>query len=884
MALTELIGELRRDPGFMANVAAWETLPAAPAAFTAWGDLPPLHPDLVVLLQRRGIPRLYSHQAEAVSHALAGRDVVVVTPTASGKTLVYALPALQSWLADPAARTLFLYPTKALAQDQLAALRGWVGDLQPASGARHTVAVYDGDTPSAERPAMRAQARFLLSNPDMLHVGILPYHTQWAEFFANLRTVVVDELHTYRGVFGSHVANVLRRLRRVCAFYGSRPQFVCTSATIGNPQQLAGQMVERPVALVERSGAPTGEKHVILYNPPMVDAQHGLRRSALLETQALAARCVQAGVQSIVFGRSRLTTELLLTYLRDHLLRDEAGGRRAAQARWADEWRGDWSARVRGYRGGYLPTERRAIEAGLRAGTVRAVVATNALELGIDIGQLQAALLCGYPGSIAGTWQQIGRAGRTAETSLAILVATALPIDQYIAQHPEFIFGRTPEHALVNPDNLMLLVDQMRCAAFELPFAEGEGFGASPIAGDVLALLAEQGEAQQAAGRILWAGAPYPARAVSLRSTGIDPVAIQAETPGAPPNVVGQVEEASAPSLVHAGAIYLHEGQTYLVDRLDLEQRVAHVHPYDADFYTTVEGETLVDVLATHAERQAGGALAAHGDVRVSSQVLGYRRVKRFTHETLGHFPLDYPPQVLETAAYWLTVLPATQAALAAAGDWFDSVNDYGPNWQEQRRRVRERDHFRCKQCGAPERGGREHDVHHLVPFRTFGYVAGRNDAYLEANRLDNLILVCRSCHQRIETAVRTRSALDGLGYALHNLAPLYLMCDRGDIGVHTMRAESSTEAVPARITIYEHAAAGLGFSLRLYELHAELLRAARERVAACTCANGCPACVGPVLDQAAQLETKRLTLALAAALLDAPPPARPHLTDVDFW
>ena len=876
MALAELLAGLRGDPSFMANVVAWRTLPAR-HAYTAE---PPsaLHPLLVQTLQRRGIHQLYSHQAQAAELALAGRHVAIVTPTASGKTLCYNLPVFQSLLSQAGARALYLFPTKALAHDQLTEVNAWLEALAANGdpGLRGCAATYDGDTPSAARSRIRQRARLLFTNPDMLHTGILPYHSQWADFFAGLRYVIVDEMHTYRGVFGSHVANVLRRLQRVAAFYGAQPQFVCTSATIANPAELAARLVEQPVTVIDENGAPRGEKHILLYNPPIFDPEHGLRRSATLEVQELAARTTLAGVQTIVFGRSRLTTELLLTYLRERLAR-------------APRPLSDLARAVRGYRGGYLPAERRAIEAGLRRGEVRAVVATNALELGIDIGQLQAAILCGYPGSIASTWQQMGRAGRAQDSALAILVATGDVLDQYVAQHPEFIFERSPEHALINPDNLMLLVDHMRCAAFELPFAAGEPLGASPFTGDVLQLLAEQGDLHAGGGRYYWAGAGYPARAVSLRSAGGDAVLIQAATPtGVAVTtdkvvVIGEVDRPSAQRLVHDGAIYMHEGQSYRVDRLDLEQGLAQVAPLDADFYTQVSSETTVQVLAEHATRESYGAQAAFGDLLVSTQVVGYRRIKRFTHETLGIAALDYAPQLLETSGYWLRVLPATQLALAQAGHWFDATNDYGPNWQEQRQRVRARDGGRCAQCRAAEAPSREHDVHHIVPFRTFGYVPGLNEHYRLANRLENLLLLCRTCHQRLEAGVRVRGGLDGLAYVLSHLAPLHLMCDVRDLGVAIERAPmprgdwppaadgnaiAATAGDLPTVYIYEQVAAGLGFSVRLYELHETLLRAAHQLVDGCPCPHGCPACVGPVPEhEEAHLETKRLTLALLTAL-----------------
>lgn len=932
MALPELLTALRADRGFMANVMAWRTLPAKaaqPAPYPA-----ALHPALQAMLAQRGIAQLYTHQAQAVELALAGQHLVVVTPTASGKTLCYNLPVLHALLNDPAARALYLFPTKALAHDQLAELHTWQRELAQSpnlpisQSPTLSIASYDGDTPTTDRARIRRQSRLLLSNPDMLHTGILPYHPNWEEFFANLRYVVLDELHTYRGVFGSHVANVLRRLQRICTFYGSHPHFICASATIANPQQLAERLIERPVALVHENGAPSGEKHIILYNPPLYDAERGLRRSAILEAQELATRCVRADLQTIVFGRSRLTTEVLLSYLRDKV----NGGMASSEWRVATEDKEQQpeglesfglthlkskipnpQSAIRGYRGGYLPNERRAIEAGLRSGAVRAVVATNALELGIDIGGLQAAVLCGYPGSIASVWQQIGRAGRSQEGALALLVATGGVLDQYVIQHPDFLFDRSPEHALINPDNLMLLVDQLRCAAFELPFQPTDGFGASPFAADALQLLAEGGEVHLHNGRLFWSGESYPARRISLRSAGSDTVSIQVsnderrgigiegvdvifENAPSPshgdssaqrtPTIIGQLDQASAPLLLYPGAVYLHEGQSYHVSNLDLAGHLATVTPVEVDYYTEVTTETDIQVLHEAETRPAMGATVAHGELQVSSQVVAFRRIKRFTHENLGVFPLDYPPHLLETSGYWFSLLPATQQRLAEQGQWFDSLNDYGPNWQEQRQRVRARDHYRCTQCGAHEAPGRQHDVHHVVPFRTFGYVAGFNENYWAANRLENLVLVCRTCHRRLESGVRTRTGLDGLAYALTNIVPLHLMCDPQDIGVHVVRsvgigetARSGDSRLPvehatrntqhAIIYLYERITAGLGFSARLFELHEELLTAALALVRACPCRHGCPACVGPILEnELAQLETKQLTLAILRLLV----------------
>ena len=905
MAISDLLARLRGSPRFMSTVATWRTLPARPPRYAS---LPArLHPALHRALAARGIDRLYAHQHDAVEAALNGDSVVVVTPTASGKTLCYNLPVLHALLNNPDARALYLFPTKALAHDQLDELQHLAGLLaaeQATPLLAPTIAAYDGDTPSGARNQIRRRARLILTNPDMLHVGILPYHMQWAEFLAGLCWIIVDEMHTYRGVFGSHIANVLRRLQRICRHYGGEVRFICTSATIGNPAQLAERLIEQPVTLVDYSGAPQGEKHVVLVNPPLIDPQKGIRRAATLEAVDLATACLDAGVQTIVFGRSRLTTELMLTYLR------EKQQRRQRQHWTPDDWESEGAAveplpahALRGYRGGYLPSERRAIEVGLRSGEVRGVVATNALELGIDIGGLEAVILCGYPGSIASMWQQMGRAGRTTGTALAILVATGGLLDQYTIQHAEFLFECSPEHARIDADNLMLLVDHVRCAAFELPFQRGEPFGASRHVGDVLDLLAEEQTIYAQGDRLFWSGENYPARHVSLRRMGGGAVVIQRS--GDTPTLMGEVDQASAQRLVHDGAIYLHEGQSYLVKRLDRAALQADVVAVEVDYYTEAITEANIERRSVHAQREAMHSAAAYGEVVVYSQVIGYRRIKRMSHETLGVHPLEYPRQILETNAYWCEVVPSVQRALEQAGLWFDSINDYGPNWRVQRARVRARDRYCCASCGAPEPHSCEHDVHHKIPFRAFGYVPGLNDRYLEANHLDNLMLLCRACHRRLETAGWLHTGLDGLGYVLSHLAPLHLMCDRADLGAYVERgaaigrrtgaepaapplqskpspdgnpdcgasaapespANDGTSAVP-RIYIFERIPAGLGFSAFLYEMHTELLESAYQLVAACACAHGCPACVGPVLEgQIVRLETKQLTLALLREL-----------------
>jgi len=843
----------------MTNVSAWETIRSREARYA---DIPDgLDKNLIAALRQRGIDSLFTHQARAIAATLNGDHVAVVSGTASGKTLCYNLPTLQSLISNPTSRALYLFPTKALAQDQAAELANYQLPI--------TARIYDGDTPQSQRVAIRKEAQLLITNPDMLHTGILPHHTKWGEFFAELRYVVVDEMHTYRGVFGSHFANVIRRLKRICKFYGSDPQFILTSATIANPKELAEKLIEDEVTLIDDDGSPRSEKHFILYNPPMIDPKLGLRRSFTLESKELAAQFINENIQTVIFARTRSTVEILLTYIRDV----------------ADE------KNVRGYRGGYLPNERREIERGLRDGSVRGVVATNALELGVDIGQLGAAILAGYPGSIASVWQQAGRVGRRGESSAVIMVASAAPLDQYIALHPRYLFESSIEHALIDPNNLAILVNHLRCAIFELPFEENETFGNFGEIKEIVETLQEAGELHESAGAVRWVGSTYPSESVSLRAASDDVVAIQDVT-NTKPIIIGEVDATRAPTQVHTGAVYLHEGKQFLVRELKWDERIAEVIAADdLDYYTQAGEGAELQVLEvfdphpypppseTHRWGRAGeGVHKAHGSVLVTSQATMYRKIKRYTHETLGAGGIDLPPREFQTTAYWLWLSDEALEKLKEIGISFEP-NDYGPNWETQRKAVLERDGFRCRECGAPppnpppsatspmgegKGGGEGLHVHHLRPFREFGYVRGENENYLQANDLDNLIAVCPSCHAKIETATRTKSALSGLAHAMSNLAPLHLMCDPRDIA--TLVEWKSKETQAPTITFYDSIPEGIGLSERLYELHDDILRGALDLIQRCPCSDGCPVCVGPTNSDGG--ETKRNTVRLIEVVL----------------
>ncbi len=824
MSIEQIITGLQQNRAFMNQVVTWQKLPPRPGSYT---DIPPtLDPNLSHALRSRGINQLYTHQSKAIHLAQSGQNVVIATRTASGKSLCYTLPVFDQLLREPRSTALYLFPTKALAQDQLAnsyALAS-AGDLPI------NISTYDGDTARRHRTKIRKEAQIIISNPDMLHSGILPYHTQWRRFFANLRYVVVDEIHMYRGVFGSHVANVLRRLLRLCRFYGTDPQFILCSATIANPQGHAEQLTERPFSLVSESdnGAPEGAKEFILYNPPFIDEELGLRQSAILTAKDAAATFITQGVQTAVFARARSAVELLLSYLQDELAYREID-----------------KDSITGYRGGYLPSERREIEKSLRDGRLRGVVATNALELGIDIGELDAAVLTGYPGSIASVWQQAGRAGRRNGRSVAIMVAGNSALDQYIAHHPQYILRNNPEYALINADNLRIAVKHMGCAAFELPFQRGEKYGIYHPADDILEAMEEMGMLKESGQRFHWLGdGEPPASKVSLRTSGSDTVVIQTHDVGASSQtVIGEVDLESVPYMVYEGAIYMHRAQTYIVERLDWENQIAFTMPVDVDYYTRASVGSDIQELTAEAEDSSNRQfLRAHGEVLVITRATGFRKIKRYTHETVGFGDIDLPEMTLDTHGYWLIFGESLTESLYEAGILL-RPNDYGPNWRKQREKALERDNYTCQVCGATQMETVLH-VHHKRPFRDFSYVRGENDNYLDANELHNLVTLCPSCHRRAEQGQRTRSALGGLAYLWRNLAPLFLMCDPQDIQVTAESISPLTKA--PTIVIYESAAAGVGFSQRLFDLHDELLQAATARLETCACKEGCPACVGP--------------------------------------
>ncbi len=653
-----------RDRGIEHVVGAWldrgtvrECIVEDRALQPREGDFAAIPTDLdgriVRALRDRGISKLYTHQAEAYALASSGKHVVVATPTASGKSLCYNLPIAQAFATDPNARALYLFPTKALSRDQEAALADLLRDASIPAGA----VVYDGDTPGDARRAARNQGGAILTNPDMLHAGILPHHASWARMFQSLRYVVVDELHTYKGVFGSHLGNVLRRLRRVAQFHGSDPVFLCASATIGNPGPHASRLVGDDVAVISESGAPSGPRRVLIYNPPVVNAQLGIRGSYLKTAVRLASDLVRADVSTIVFGPTRTAVETMLRYLRDALVPQGI----AAEA-------------IQGYRGGYLPETRRRIERGLRAGEVKCVVATNALELGIDIGELDAVVCAGFPGSIAATWQRFGRAGRRQDPSIAVLITNSDPVDQYLAREPQYLFNRGVEEARIDPDNVEILVQHLKCAAFELPFETTDRFGSlePDETNDALGFLEQHGVLHKSGTRWHWITDHYPAQNVSLRSVSWDNFVV-VELPE--DKSIAEVDWRSAHTSLHEQAIYQLEGETYQVERMDYENHKAYVRKVEPDYFTHAMSHVRVDVLDDADTSTVGAserAQSAHGDVNIVSKVVGYKKVKFHSHENLGYGDVHLPEIQMQTTAYWITVPEELVTSLG------ERVNDRG--------------------------------------------------------------------------------------------------------------------------------------------------------------------------------------------------------------
>jgi DEAD/DEAH box helicase domain-containing protein len=823
MPLSLILNQWKKDPGIGPNFSAWITVPKRDPQ---WSPFPSnLDPRISSFLEAGGIDKLYQHQKFSWDKISTGCNIILSTGTASGKSLAYQLPVLNEIFKNKESTALLLFPTKALARDQLA----WFDQFSEI-----TAKPYDGDTPHNQRKLIRENAQIIISNPDMLHLGILPYHTSWAKFFSELKYVVLDEIHIYRGVFGSHVANLLRRLKRITNHYGSYPQYILSSATIGNPYELGHALLETDLSLIDEDTSARGEKHFLVYNPPIIDPKLGYRASLQGEMIRLAADLIEAGLQTIIFGRSRRSVEFMLSRLKERLTLPDNS--------------------LQSYRSGYLAEQRRKLESGLRSGEIKCITATTALELGVDIGGLDASLLAGYPGTIAGTWQQAGRSGRGERPSLSVLALSSTPLDQYIALHPDYLLLSNPERALINPDNLLIVLDHIKCAAYELPFGHNEPYGAYDISqtSEILSVLEQQNYLHKSENGHYWMSDAYPSADVSLRATSHQQIALRKTDDAGQVSLLGEVDYESAFWMVHPGAIYLHQGEFYYVEELDLDSLKASLIPTTGEYYT--EAVKLVDfeLLEPHGEDNIPGGIKHFGEIQVTSQVDAYKRINWERYELLGVEPLDLPPIQLNSMGFWLSLSEDTELQLRNIRAWNSSPNDYGPNWKTIRQSVLQRDKFTCISCSQHQPSSSLH-VHHIEPLRSYS-------SFQEANQLSNLISLCPTCHRRAESVVRVKSGISGLGYLLHNLAPLILMCDPGDLSYHTDFAFPLSHGRPA-ILLYEHIPAGIGFSRYLYENISDLLEMAKNVVHACPCEDGCPGCVGPggELGSGGKIETREI-------------------------
>jgi DEAD/DEAH box helicase domain-containing protein len=764
LTLPEWLARVEGERRFRENTTSITHIPSSEgnfAPFPSWVD-----PAIKNVLTRRGIARLYSHQAKAIDLVHQGKDVVLVTPTASGKTLCYNIPVLQRILEEPETRALYLFPTKALANDQMTEVHGLIGEMK----ADIKTYTYDGDTPDDARQSIRKQGHVVVTNPDMLHAGILPHHTKWQKLFSNLKYVVVDELHIYRGVFGSHVTNVFRRLVRICRFYGQDPIFICCSATVANPREHAEDLLEKEVALIDESGAPRSAKTFILYNPPIVNRELGIRQSAMTPARTIMSDLIANKIQTIAFTTSRLSVEVLTKYLKDSF---------SAKVPVDDHY-------VTGYRGGYLPNLRRRIEKGLRERTVMGVVSTNALELGIDVGDLEACLMVGYPGSIASTWQQAGRAGRRAGASLAILIARSNPMDQFIVENPDYFFARSPEHCRINPDNLLILLHHIKSAAFELPFEEGEKFGKEDLM-ELLSYLEEKGVLHRVDRRWHWAAESYPADEVSLRTINPENVVVVDTTTTGDHKVIAEVDWDSAFTTVHDEAIYMVESQQYHVDKLDLERKKAYVRKVDVDYYTDAMTYTAVRVIEDFDRKMKGRIIAEHGEVHVVRKVVGYKKIKFYTSENVGYGDVHLPEKDMHTTSYWFTIpwdllnsLPFTRS------DIIDGL------------------------------AGLAYCLHHIAAMLVMSDI--RDVDWCIGDKSGEWYVRHGSNHRVITTTPNQ---------------PATVMEDAYD----------------PTVFIFDAYPGGIGFSENLFDRHDELIHAVRSVIASCQCDYGCPNCVGPLLE-----------------------------------
>jgi DEAD/DEAH box helicase domain-containing protein len=807
----EIIQQIKADKGLSPSYTYWGTNSCFRGEFK---QVENVNPKILEALQQLKVNKLYSHQVEAINEVNDGKNVILVTGTSSGKSLCYQVPILEKYLNTGLSTALLLFPTKALTYDQLYAFNY----IQNLVVDREIAAVYDGDTPASIRQSIRKNSKVILTNPDMLNVALLPFHTNWATFFQNLNFIVIDELHQYRGIFGSHFSNLIRRLKRVLEFYGSKPQFIMTSATIGNPKELAELLLEEPVEVIEKDDSPKGERNTVFYNPPLIHPDLGIREGLLTSAVKIGSYLIAKDIQTIVFCRSRRFVELVVRGLRENFH--------------------GFESKIRGYRSGYLKSERREIESGLKNRSILLVAATNALELGVDIGGVDAVVIAGYPGSTASIKQMSGRAGRHQSDSISIILASMNPLDQYFARFPETLFSRPIEQAYIDPDNPLILLPHLKASAYEYPFTTSSTFGniQKDELGIFLDYLVEQNDLQKKGDKYFWMSEVFPAREFSIRSTSASNLVLQVENDDEA-HTVGEVDFNSGLWMVHPGAVYLHDGTEYLVKSLDLEKKIAFMIPYQGTYRTEPINTEEISIDEIKKVEPLEYCELKYGTLDIVSQVNGFKKIDSYTNEVLGVESLTLPQTNLNTNGFWVVLKSNLIEKLNDQNKWLAQKNDYGPEWNHLRDLVLSRDHNTCQSCG--KKGGiLPLQIHHKIPFKSFTSIKA-------ANSIDNLVSLCADCHRLAEMNVKIRSCLAGLRYVFANLAPLLVLCDPRDID-SVSDPYSKFEGLSPVVLIHDTVPGGIGLSDSLFSQFSTLIQKSFELVSTCPCESGCPSCVGP--------------------------------------
>lgn len=767
-----------------------------------------LNEKTISILSDHNINLLYRHQRRAIESIYNVENVVISTGTSSGKSLCYQIPLIEMLLSDDVSTAILVFPTKALTQDQYRTLIS----LYPEKADK--IAIYDGDTAKNQRSLIRMRARIILTNPDMLHMGILPYHTGWNVFLSHLKFLIFDEIHIYKGIFGAHVANVIRRIKRISHHYGAIPQFIFCSATLSNSKTLAEKLTDEQFTAIDEDDSGHGDRKIIFLNPPIINEELQLRAGVISTAAKTAGYLLETNRQLLLFCQSRQSVEFTVRRLRDYKI--DASG----------------------YRSGYLARERREIEHGLKSGEKRCIASTNALELGMDIGGIDSVISIGYPGSISSLMQRQGRAGRKNGNSTFLLIASQTPTDQYIINHPDFIFQKNYEPVLIDPDNLLILLQHLQCSLFEIPFSTQESYGnlSDEETQDLLNYFAAQGIARFSGDHYYWMDSGQPQATVSLRNAGLHRIGIISDDSGKP-ELIGEVDQSSAYWMIHPGAVYYHNGISYLIKDLDLQSNTASAKRCVVNYSTEAQKESHImvnDILSSKDTRKAEILTAS---VTVKTQVVSYKKIDNETHQTLEINPLDMPEETLETNAFVIVLKESFRDELRESMFWNSDKNDYGKNWPAIRKFIIERDHNECTLCHTKGSVSMLH-IHHIQPYRTFTDKTKANDPA-------NLITLCPECHRRVEQNVQLRSGLAGYAAAFHQLAALFTECDPGDISISIEQDCSDFSGRPA-IFLYENTPGGIGLSKAIADRFDEINEAVISLIMNCPCTDGCPGCIGP--------------------------------------